>query len=138
MDYTRLGSSGLKVSRISLGCMSYGDGSRERWALDYDGAAPNFRQAIDLGITFWDTANARVVADELDRLAFVHNVHPTAVRLSESTKDSSALGAATLVIHQQLGGFRRGRDVPTPPRLRIPEPSHCPAFKSSNPHPNHN
>jgi predicted NBD/HSP70 family sugar kinase len=50
---------------------------------------------------------ARIVADELDRLAFVRNVHPTAVRLSQSTKDSSALGAATLVIHQQLGGFRR-------------------------------
>jgi 1-deoxyxylulose-5-phosphate synthase len=57
MEYTRLGSSGLKVSRISLGCMSYGDGSRETWALDYDDAAPFFRQALDLGITFWDTAN---------------------------------------------------------------------------------
>jgi predicted NBD/HSP70 family sugar kinase len=61
---------------------------------------------------------ARVVADELDRLAFVRNVHATAVRLSESAKDSSALGAATLVIHQQLGGFRRGPgiagDLPTP------------------------
>ena len=57
MQYTRLGSSGLKVSRISLGCMSYGDGSREAWALDYDEAAPFFRQAIELGISFWDTAN---------------------------------------------------------------------------------
>ena len=46
MKNTRLGSSGLKISRISLGCMSYGDGSRETWALDYDGAAPFFRQAI--------------------------------------------------------------------------------------------
>ena len=57
MEYTRLGASGLKVSRISLGCMSYGDGSREEWALDYDAAAPFFRQALELGITFWDTAN---------------------------------------------------------------------------------
>jgi 1-deoxyxylulose-5-phosphate synthase len=57
MEYTRLGTSGLKVSRISLGCMGYGDGSRERWALDYDGAEPFFRQALELGITFWDTAN---------------------------------------------------------------------------------
>jgi choline dehydrogenase-like flavoprotein len=48
MEYTRLGSSGLKVSRISLGCMSYGDGSPETWALDYDDAAPFFRQALDL------------------------------------------------------------------------------------------
>ena len=62
---------------------------------------------------------ARVVADELDRLAFVRNVHPTAVRLSASAKYSSALGAATLVIHQRLGGFRRGPatagQTPTPP-----------------------
>jgi predicted NBD/HSP70 family sugar kinase len=50
---------------------------------------------------------ARVVADQLDRLTFVRNVHPTTVRLSQSAKNSSALGAATLVIHQQLGGFRR-------------------------------
>ena len=55
---TRLGASGLKVSRISPGCMSYGDGSRGKWALDYDAAAPFVRQALELGITFWDTALA--------------------------------------------------------------------------------
>jgi aryl-alcohol dehydrogenase-like predicted oxidoreductase len=59
MDYTRLGRSGLKVSRIALGCMSFGDTSRgfNEWALDDDGAEPIFRQAVELGITFWDTAN---------------------------------------------------------------------------------
>src|SRR6478609_3578051 len=57
MDYTRLGSSGLRVSRITMGTMGYGDGSREEWALDYDAAVPFFRQALDVGITFWDTAN---------------------------------------------------------------------------------
>lgn len=59
MDYTRLGSSGLKVSRIALGCMSFGDTSRgfNEWALDDDAAEPIFRQALELGITFWDTAN---------------------------------------------------------------------------------
>ena len=57
MKHTRLGSSGLRVSRISLGTMGYGDGSREKWALDYDDAVPFFKQALELGITFWDTAN---------------------------------------------------------------------------------
>jgi aryl-alcohol dehydrogenase-like predicted oxidoreductase len=60
MEYTRLGSSGLTVSRIALGCMSFGDGSRggrPEWVLDDDAAEPIFRQALDLGITFWDTAN---------------------------------------------------------------------------------
>ncbi len=60
MEYTRLGASGLKVSRITLGCMSFGDTSRgwNQWALDDEQAAPVFRQAVELGITFWDTANA--------------------------------------------------------------------------------
>ena len=59
MEYTRLGASGLKVSRIALGCMSFGDTSRgfSRWALDDDAAEPIFRQAVEAGITFWDTAN---------------------------------------------------------------------------------
>jgi aryl-alcohol dehydrogenase-like predicted oxidoreductase len=59
MKYTRLGSSGLKVSRIALGCMSFGDTSRgfNEWALDDDSAEPIFRQAVELGVNFWDTAN---------------------------------------------------------------------------------
>ncbi|MFD6339626.1 aldo/keto reductase [Streptomyces sp. NPDC060131] len=57
MKYTRLGSSGLTISRIALGTMGFGDGSREKWALGYEAAAPFFQQALDLGITFWDTAN---------------------------------------------------------------------------------
>ncbi|MEN2739726.1 aldo/keto reductase [Microbacterium sp. X-17] len=59
MEYTRLGSTGLTVSRLALGCMSFGDRSRgfNEWALDDEGAAPIFRQAVEAGITFWDTAN---------------------------------------------------------------------------------
>jgi len=60
MEYTRLGSTGLKVSRLALGCMSYGDPTTDgahRWALDDDEAQPFFAQAVELGITFWDTAN---------------------------------------------------------------------------------
>jgi 1-deoxyxylulose-5-phosphate synthase len=60
MEQTRLGDSGLKISRLALGCMSYGDPTTERaheWALADDDAQPFFRQAIELGITFWDTAN---------------------------------------------------------------------------------
>ncbi|MEK0154906.1 aldo/keto reductase [Arthrobacter oryzae] len=59
MEYTRLGLSGLKVSRIALGCMSFGDTSQgfNEWALGDDEAEPVFRQAVELGITFWDTAN---------------------------------------------------------------------------------
>jgi 1-deoxyxylulose-5-phosphate synthase len=59
MEYTRLGRTGLKVSRIALGCMSYGDTSRgfNEWSLDEESSQPFFRQAVELGITLWDTAN---------------------------------------------------------------------------------
>ncbi|HEX4212181.1 MAG TPA: aldo/keto reductase [Candidatus Dormibacteraeota bacterium] len=59
MQYTRLGISGLRVSRIALGCMSFGDTTRgfNEWAVDDEAAEPIFRQAVEAGITFWDTAN---------------------------------------------------------------------------------
>ena len=59
MEHARLGTTGLKVSRLALGCMSYGDPTRglHGWTLDETASAPFFRQAIELGITFWDTAN---------------------------------------------------------------------------------
>src|ERR1700759_2568269 len=60
MEYTRLGDTGLKISRLSLGCMSYGDPATEgahKWALADDDAQPFFEQAVEFGITFWDTSN---------------------------------------------------------------------------------
>jgi aryl-alcohol dehydrogenase-like predicted oxidoreductase len=57
VQYTKLGRSGLTVSRLALGCMSFGDTSRgfNHWALDGEAAEPIFRQAVQAGITFWDT-----------------------------------------------------------------------------------
>jgi 1-deoxyxylulose-5-phosphate synthase len=57
MDRIRLGQTGLRVSRIALGCMSYGDPGFHQWTLDEEASQQFFRQAIELGITFWDTAN---------------------------------------------------------------------------------
>jgi len=59
MTYTRLGNSGLRVSRICLGCMSYGipDRGNHLWTLDEETSRPFFRRAIELGINFFDTAN---------------------------------------------------------------------------------
>ncbi|GAA4265958.1 aldo/keto reductase [Frondihabitans peucedani] len=58
MEYTHLGPTGLTVSRIVLGCMSFGNGNdQQKWTLDSEGAEPIFRRAVELGITFWDTAN---------------------------------------------------------------------------------
>ncbi len=59
MDYVRLGRTGLEVSRVCLGCMSFGDPQRgnHEWTLDDAASRPFLRKALDLGITFWDTAN---------------------------------------------------------------------------------
>ena len=59
MEYGRLGRSGLTVSRVGLGCMSYGaaESGMHQWTLDEDAASPFFRQAVELVVTFWDTAN---------------------------------------------------------------------------------
>jgi 1-deoxyxylulose-5-phosphate synthase len=57
MRYARLGSSGLKVSRIALGMMSYGSRDVRAWHLDEDEAEPILRRAVEAGVTFFDTAD---------------------------------------------------------------------------------
>src|SRR5580698_3289493 len=65
MEYQRLGKTGLLVSRICLGCMSYGDPDASipgqslswKWALREEESRPFFKRALELGINFFDTAN---------------------------------------------------------------------------------
>ncbi|WP_406424519.1 aldo/keto reductase [Streptomyces sp. NBC_01589] len=59
MDYLKLGTTGLDVSRICLGCMSYGvaDRGNHSWTLDEEASRPFVRQAVEAGINFFDTAN---------------------------------------------------------------------------------
>jgi aryl-alcohol dehydrogenase-like predicted oxidoreductase len=58
MQYTRLGKTGLEVSRICFGCMSFGKVTEERpWVLGLEEARPMYRRAWDAGINFFDTAN---------------------------------------------------------------------------------
>ena len=60
MDYVKLGRTGLEVSRLCLGCMTYGvpDRGAHPWTLDEEKSRPFFRRALELGITFFDTANS--------------------------------------------------------------------------------
>ena len=59
MEYLRLGSTGLQVSRLCLGCMTFGVPERgsHLWTLDEEKSRPLIREALELGITFFDTAN---------------------------------------------------------------------------------
>ncbi len=59
MEYTKLGSTGLDVSRLCLGCMTYGipDRGNHAWTLDEEASRPILRKAVEAGINFFDTAN---------------------------------------------------------------------------------
>jgi len=59
VDYTKLGNTGMDVSRICLGCMGFGDAERwvHKWVLDEENSRPIIQKALELGINFFDTAN---------------------------------------------------------------------------------
>ena len=57
MQYTRLGKTGLVVSRLALGCMTYGDPSWQPWILNEEASQVFFRRAVEFGINFFDTAD---------------------------------------------------------------------------------
>src|SRR4026208_374505 len=59
MEYARLGSTGMKVSRICLGCMGFGDAERwtHKWVLNEESSRPIIQKALEMGINFFDTAN---------------------------------------------------------------------------------
>jgi len=59
MDYVKLGNTGMEVSRLCLGCMSFGEPSRgnHQWVLDEEKSRPIIKQALEFGINFFDTAN---------------------------------------------------------------------------------
>lgn len=59
MEYTRLGNTGLQVSRICLGCMGFGDAANwiHKWVLNEEASRPVIQKALELGINFFDTAN---------------------------------------------------------------------------------
>ncbi len=81
MEYVRLGMTGLKVSRLCLGCMTYGSSKWRSWVLDEAEALPFFKQALDAGINFFDTADVysqgeseRVTGKALKQFAKRHEV----------------------------------------------------------------
>ena len=63
MEQVRLGNTGLKVSRLCLGCMTYGSADWRSWVLDMEASKPFFQTAIEKGITFFDTANVYSIGE---------------------------------------------------------------------------
>ena len=95
MQYTSLGKTGLKVSRICLGCMSYGSSQWRDWVLDDAAARPFFRQALDAGVNFFDTADMysdgaseKVLGRALKELSVPREKVVIATKLFNPTGDS--------------------------------------------------
>jgi 1-deoxyxylulose-5-phosphate synthase len=57
MDYVRFGKTGMKVSRLCLGCMTYGSTKWREWVLDEEASRPFIKEALEKGINFFDTAD---------------------------------------------------------------------------------
>src|SRR5215469_7098097 len=93
MEYVRLGSTGLKVSRLCLGTMTYGSKRWRDWVLEEDESRPFFRRAIELGINFFDTADVYSlgVSEEIVGRA-LKQFGPPRDRLVVATKVHGAMG----------------------------------------------
>jgi aryl-alcohol dehydrogenase-like predicted oxidoreductase len=93
MEYVNLGSSGLKVSRICLGCMTYGSRKWREWVLEEQESRPLIRQAIEAGINFFDTADVYSlgVSEEILGRA-LKEFGPPRDRLVIATKVFNAMG----------------------------------------------
>lgn len=93
MEYVKLGSTGLKVSRLCLGTMTYGSKGWREWVLEEPESRPFFRRAIELGINFFDTADVYSlgVSEEIVGRA-LKEFGPSRDRLVVATKVHGAMG----------------------------------------------
>jgi 1-deoxyxylulose-5-phosphate synthase len=93
MQYTRLGSAGLKVSRICLGTMTYGSKKWREWVLEEEESRPFIRRAVELGINFFDTADMYSVGVSEEILGrAVRDFAPARDRVVIATKVFNAMG----------------------------------------------
>jgi aryl-alcohol dehydrogenase-like predicted oxidoreductase len=93
MDYVNLGSTGLKVSRLCLGAMTYGSKKWREWVLEEEEARPFFRRAIEAGINFFDTADVYSlgVSEEITGRA-LKEYGPSRDKIVIATKVFSVMG----------------------------------------------
>ncbi|QGN05911.1 aldo/keto reductase [Halorhabdus sp. CBA1104] len=118
MEYTTLGSTGMEVSELCLGAMSFGD--EEPWMLDEQASREIIERAIDLGVNFFDTANAysdgkseAILGDILDEYDRDEQVVATKVRFPVGEETPNAAGLSRKTIQQELANSldRLGMDT---------------------------
>ena len=107
MEYTTLGSTGMEVSKVCLGCMSFG--SQNEWMLDEEAGRELVERALELGINFFDTANTYSDGESEEILGGVlaeydrdQQVVATKVRFSGAKEHHNAVGLSRKTIEQEL------------------------------------
>ena len=115
MKYVNLGETGLRVSRICLGMMSYGNGSERPWVLDEDAAEPIVRAAAEGGVNFYDTADvysdgaSETVTGRLLGKIFSREEAVVATKVNGPTMPGHP-GRLQQSAQQRAAGARRGTD----------------------------
>ena len=111
MEYTQLGSSGIKVSRLCLGCMSFGDPASKMhaWTLDPDKSEEIIKHALDLGINFFDTANtySSGTSEEYLGRAITRNVARDKVVLASKVYFNEGKLSAAAIEREIEGSLKR-------------------------------
>jgi len=109
MEYTTLGDTGMEVSRICLGCMSFGSSDWRPWVLDEEESRPIIERAIELGVNFFDTANMysegeseRIVGDVLSEYDRGEQVVATKGYFQMDEDDPNSGGLSRKAIEQEL------------------------------------
>ena len=109
MEYTTLGSTGIEVSRIALGCMSFGRPEWREWVLEEEESREIIERAIELGINFFDTANMyslgeseRILGNVLGEYDRDEQVVATKVRWPGANDHRNAVGLSRKTIEQEL------------------------------------
>src|ERR1700749_4897828 len=111
MDYVKLGRRGLEVSRLCLGCMTFGMPGRglHTWTLDDEKARPIIKRALELGVNFFDTANVysdgtseEILGRALKDLAKRDEVVIATKVFHEQRKDPNGRGLSRKAIHTEI------------------------------------
>ena len=87
MEYATIGNTDIQVSKLCLGCMSFGDGSTHSWALDEQASDRIIHHALDVGINFFDTANVYFNPGRLSKEAINREIDGTLKRLGTDYLD---------------------------------------------------
>ncbi|KAJ3279140.1 hypothetical protein HDU76_009612 [Blyttiomyces sp. JEL0837] len=108
VEYTRLGKTGLRVSKIALGCMSYGSSKWQKWVLDKDESLPIIKKAFDLGVNFFGQWRGPIFLFTLTRINMNWMMLNVATRID--TADTYSNGESEIILGEAIRRYNIPRD----------------------------